>query len=134
VVRRDHRVKLAAHGANENRVSRERALNARFSCCRREQNVVLSAEPAPIACMRVQSAQRDTRRGDIEPFDEARASDFCGIENGLTRQGFGHVAQREVGGCEYDAELVRRKHHRHSRSRQLGQHLGVARIIVATCM
>jgi hypothetical protein len=75
VVRRDHRVEGAAQGAHEHGVGRERAGEAEPAGGRGEQLVVLAAEPAAVAGVRVQSAEREARRLDPEPPPQVVAGD-----------------------------------------------------------
>jgi hypothetical protein len=64
VVRRDHGVEGAAQGAHEHGVGRERAGEAEPAGGRGEQLVVLASEPAAVAGVRVEGAEREARRLD----------------------------------------------------------------------
>jgi hypothetical protein len=131
VIRRDHRVEFAAHGANKDRIGGERTGDSGFTSSRRQQLLVFVSEPASVAGVRVERAQRYPRRSDAEPLLQAIARDASGIDDGLRRELPDCLAQWKVSRRQDHPQLVGRQHHRDSRASQLRQHFGVAGEIVA---
>jgi hypothetical protein len=80
VVRRYHRIKLAAHCANEDRVCRKWSIDsssARSGC--KQRRVLVSESPA-IATVRIQRAERYPWLCDAEPAAQSfsrNARSFC---------------------------------------------------------
>jgi len=130
MVRRDHRVELSAHGANEHRVGGKWSGDLRLARCWPKQLHFLVAESLSVARVRVQRAKRDARLTDSQPLAQTVTRNPRGIENRIARQRSRDVAERDMGSGEHDAQLIRRQHHRHTGTRELRQHLGVTGIIV----
>ena len=112
VIRRDHGVELAAHRAHEHGVGGERPGEPAGARGGREHAVVLVAEPAVVAGVRVERAQREARLGDAEPVAQpARVMPAaCAMAPAVTARR--HVAQRDVRGGEHHAQAVGGEHHR----------------------
>ena len=107
VIRRDHRVELAAHRAHEDGVGGKRAGDAGRARGGREQLVVLAAEAAAVAGVRIERAERDARLGDAEPVAQpvarhARRRSTIASRGEQAR----HVAQRDVRRREHDAQRI----------------------------
>jgi len=132
VVGRDHRIELAAHRAHEHRVGRERPVDSRGACCRRENFRIFAPESAAIARMRIQRAERDPRLRDSEPAAQTLARQSGRSSYRFRGQLLDHVVERNMSRRQHHAELVRREHHRDARAREVPQHLGVSGIVVAT--
>src|SRR5919107_4718388 len=106
MVRSDHRVERAAHGADEDGVGREWASETRLTRDRSEEDVVLAAKAAAIAGMRVERTERDARRFDAEPVAQSLARDPGRVEDHLAREQARHVSERDVRGGEDDPKRV----------------------------
>jgi len=131
MVGRDHGIELAAHRTHEHRVGRKRSRDCRRARRRREQSIVFIAEPAAVARVRVQRTESESRIVDGEPFLEATARHVGRIDNRFEGESLANIAQRDVGRRQHDPQLVRRQHHRHPRSSELGEHLCMAGVVVA---
>jgi len=137
VVRRDDGIELSFHRAHEHRVGRIRSRYPGLASRWGKHVFVLLAEPAAIATVRVQRAQRDARLRDRKPVRQTFAGDSRRSHNAFPRHRGGHVAQCEVGGRQHHAQRVgagsvgvgRCQHHRHLAAGQRAEHLGVSRII-----
>ena len=128
-----------AHRAHEHRVGgkwAEQTVRARGGS---EQLVVLGAEAAAVAGVRIERAERDARLGDAEPVAQTGARDVGRRGDGVGGERGRHVAQRNVRGGEDDAQRIRRawrgarggEHHRDVAAGARGEQLGVAGKVVA---
>jgi len=89
--------------------------------------------------VRVERAQSDTRRLDAEPTGEIFARDHRRGDYSLFRQLCRHIAQRDVCRRQHNAERIPAiggrscggKHHRDTRTRQRGEHLGMSGVAVS---
>jgi hypothetical protein len=125
VIRRDHGVKLPAHRSHEDRVRRKRSLDSGSSRCWLQKVRVLAAKPSAITRVRVESAQRDSRRFNSEPGLQPAVRDARGLDDGGCAQFLDDAPKWNVRRGEHYAELIRREHHRDARSSQRCEHLGV---------
>jgi hypothetical protein len=114
VVRRDHRIELAAHRAHEHRVGGERSADAGFARRGREKVHVIAAESPAVTRMRIERAERDSRLVDAEPLPQSGARDACRFSYRFRAQLLAHLSERNVGGRQHDAELLGGEHHRHA--------------------
>ena len=131
VIWRDHGVEFAAHRSHKNRIRGKRALDSGGARGRREKFRVLAAESSAVTRVRIESAQRNSRRCDSEPPFQPVARDARGFDDGSCAQILSHAAQSDVGGREHDAKLVRCEHHGDAGPGQASKHLRVAGKIVA---
>jgi hypothetical protein len=134
VIWRDHGVKFTADRSHENRIRRKGPINSRSSCGRREKLGVFAAEPSAIASVRIESAQRNSRRRNSEPRLQPVACDASGFDDTRRGQILRYAVKRDVGRREHHPELVRCEHHRNARSGEGCKHFGVTGKIVAARM
>jgi len=106
VVRRNHGVEFAPHRTYEHRVGGKRPRDSRCARRRREQSVVLIAEPAAVAGVRIESTEGESRVINGEPLLQAAPRHLRGVHNPVERQPLADLAQRNMGRGKYDAELV----------------------------
>jgi hypothetical protein len=85
VVGRDHGVEFAAHRAHEYCIRRKRSENSRGARRGRQDLGVLIPESPAIPGVRVERAQRNSRRGDSEPPLQPVARDARGFDDGIRR-------------------------------------------------
>src|SRR5205085_582710 len=131
MVRGNHRVELAAHGADKDSVSRKRSGQSGPARSWRKKLLVFISESAAVAGVRVERTESNARLGDSEPLSQALACNASDISYGFDRQLLRYVAQWKMRRSKHHAQLVRSEHHRHLRASQLRQHLGVTGKIVA---
>ncbi len=93
---------------------------------RRHDGVVLLAERAVLAGMRVEPGDRDARARDAEAGGEVARDDAAGLDDEVAGQARHHVAQRQVDGHRHHRELRRPQHHHrmHGLAGRLGGELG----------
>jgi hypothetical protein len=106
VVRSYHRVELAAHRAHKNRVRGKWSIDSGGARRRRQQRRVFLSESPAIAPVRIQRAKRNPWLRDAEPAAQSfsrNARSFCYRAGSQLPA---HLAQRNVGRGENDAELV----------------------------
>jgi len=132
VIRRNHGVELAAHGAHKDRVGGKGAGDFRFPRRGSKKLGVLVAKSSRVTAVWVEGAESDARLGDPQPVLQAVAGDPCRIDDCRASQCPRHISERQVRSHQHHSQLVRGQHHRHVRFRQRRQHLGVSRIIVST--
>jgi hypothetical protein len=130
VVAGDHRVELAVGGAAEHRVARNRVADvdaARAAALdhRREHFLLLVAQQAALAGVRIQAGQRQPRPRHPEA-GQLGVREGDGRLQPLAGQQRGHVGQRHVHGGEHHRQAPRVEHHPDlAGAGQLGQQLGV---------
>ena len=135
VVHGDHGVVLAGAQLDEDGVAGHRAdhveaVGDRFGDRRRGDVDVLPAEQPAFARMRVERRDGDRRRG--MPSRQRLVGEVDDAAQPLRRQPLRHVLQRDMGGDVADAHVaVREHHHRPAHAGEIGQHLGMAGIVVA---
>jgi hypothetical protein len=131
VIRRDHGVKFPAHRSHKNCIRRKWPVNSGSSRCGLQKLGVFVAESPAITGVRIQGAQRNSRRLNPEPGLQPTACDARGFDDGGCAQILGDAAKRNVRRGKHYPELVRREHHRDVRSSQRCEHLRVTGKIVA---
>ncbi len=93
--------------------------------------VLLAAQHAPVAGMRVQAEHRDLGPIDPEILNQAVVNDLDRLQNSLAGHPFRHVPDRDVAGHQSDAQVVRHHHHRVAPgTRQAGDELGMPGIFI----
>jgi len=131
VIWRDHGVEFAAHRSHKNRIRWKRPLDSGSARGRRKKFRVFAAEPSTVTRVRIESAQRNSRRCNSEPPLQPVTRDARGFDNRSCAQILSYAAKRNVGGRENHAKLVRREHHRDAGPGQASKHLRVTGKIVA---
>jgi len=106
VIRRDHRVKLTAHCAHENRVGGEWTGDFCRSGGRGEKLAVLAAKPAAVARVWIERAKSDARLGNSVPVTKPIASDARRVRDRLDGDPLWNLAQRNMGRSEHNTQLV----------------------------
>jgi len=131
VIRRDHGVKFPAHRSHKNRIRRKRPINSGSSRRWLQKVRVLAAKSPAITGVRIEGAQRNSRRLNPEPRLKPIARDTRGFHDGGHAQILGDAAKWNVCCGKHNAKLVRREHHCNARSSQGGEHLRVTGKVVA---
>jgi hypothetical protein len=132
VIWRNHGVEFSAHRSHEDRIRRKGPIDTCRARGRLEELRVFAAESPAIAAVRIQSAQRNSRRRDSEPCAEAFARDARSFDDGRRAQILSDAAKWNVCRCKHHTQLVGRKHHGDAGRSQCSEHLGVAGIVVAS--
>ena len=110
VIHAERDVVARARPLVEQRVGRQRAeridaLGLQLSDRRRHDGVVLLAERAFFAGMRIEPGDREARAGDTEAGGEIARDDAAGLDDEVAGQARDHVAQRQVNGHRHHREL-----------------------------
>jgi len=134
VIGRDHRVELPPHRPHEDRVRRERPRNSAGAGGGSEYLLVFAAKPAPIAAVRIEGAESDSRLGDSEQIPQRGKGDRCRPHDHFGIELLWNFPEREMRRRQDDAQPIRGKHHCDRRPRQRAQHLGVPGVVVPSRM
>jgi len=112
VIWRDHGVEFPAHRSHKDRIRWKGPVDSSGASGRLQNLCVFATEPSTIAGVRIESAQRNSRRRNSEPGLQPVTGDARGFDDGSCAQILCYAAKRNVGRREHHPELVRRKHHR----------------------
>jgi hypothetical protein len=118
VIAGNHGIELATHGADEYRVTRQRPLDADAPFARggngRHEHILLFVTQQPVfSGVRIQSGERQPRRGDAEPRQLLRGQRDDLVEQ-RARQRARHIRQRHVHGGQHHLQRLGPEHHGHA--------------------
>ena len=132
VVHRDHHVGVGETFPGERGIGRDRAAGVDSLRAQRlhrgcDRLDLLASQMTPLARVRVQSADHDTRGGDRKTGAQVARDDPDDVDQHRGVDGVGHRPQRKMGGGEGHLEPGGAQHHdRPCPAVQLGEELGVA--------